>query len=62
MLSDRVRTWPFRLFSFHRIKKKIYITEIFMKKKQNKSSITKNHEITKNDIFDNVPVKGYKAS
>ena len=31
-------------------------------KKQYKSSITKNHEIEKNIIFDGVPLKGYVAS
>ena len=31
-------------------------------KKQYNSSITKNHKITKNKIFDGVPLKGYVAS
>ena len=31
-------------------------------KKQNKSSITKNHKITKKIFFDGVPLKGYIAS
>ena len=33
-----------------------------MKKKQYKSSIINNHKITKKDIFDGVPLKGYVAS
>ena len=42
--------------------KNIYITEIYMKK-QYKSSITKNHKITKKtQFFDGVPLKGYVAS
>ena len=41
--------------------KKIYITEIYMKK-QYKSSTIKNHKITKKYFFDGVPVKGYVAS
>ena len=39
--------------------KKIYITEIYMKKRY-KSSITKNHEIKK-QYFYGVPLKGYVA-
>ena len=31
-------------------------------KKQYKSSITKNHKIKNNIIFDGVPLKGYVAS
>ena len=31
-------------------------------KKQNKSSIIKNHEITNEKSFDGVPLKGYVAS
>ena len=40
--------------------KNIYIIEIY-KKKQYKLSITKNHKLEKN-IFDGVPLNGYKAS
>ena len=42
--------------------KYIYITEIYMKKKQYKSSINMNHRIKKYIIFDGVPLKGYLAS
>ena len=38
-----------------------YITEIYMKK-QNKSSIIKNHKITNKKNFDGVPLTGYIAS
>ena len=31
-------------------------------RKQYKSSIIKNHKITKQDFFDGVPLKGYVAS
>ena len=42
--------------------KNIYITEIYIKKKQYKSSITKNHKIKKKIFFDGIPFKGYVAS
>ena len=43
--------------------KNLYITEIYMKKKkQYKSSIIKNHEISEKSFFDGVPLKGYVAS
>ena len=41
--------------------KKIYITEIYMKK-QYKSSIIKNHKIKNKKSFDGIPLKGYIAS
>ena len=41
--------------------KKIYITEIYMKK-QCKSSRIKNHKITKKIFWVSVPLKGYVAS
>ena len=41
--------------------KYLYITEIYMTK-QYKSSITKNHKITKKEFFDGVPLKGYVVS
>ena len=41
--------------------KNTYITEIYMKKEY-KSSIIKNHEITNKNFFDGVSLKGYEAS
>ena len=41
--------------------KKLYITEIYMKKEY-KSSIIKNHKITNKIFFDGVSLKGYVAS
>ena len=41
--------------------KNIYITEIYMIK-QFKSSITKNHKIKRNIVFDGVPLKVYLAA
>ena len=38
---------------------KIYITEIYMKKKKKKSSVSKNYKFT---FFNGVPLKGYVAS
>ena len=51
------------LYSSHLTElKNIYITEIYMKK-QYKSSIIKNHKITKKkEFFNGVPLKGYKVS
>ena len=39
----------------------IIITEIYMKK-EDKSSITKNHKIKKSIFYDGIPLKGYLAS
>ena len=41
--------------------KKIYITETYMKK-QYKSSIFKNHRITKKNFFGGIPIDGYITS
>ena len=40
---------------------RVCVTEIYMKK-QRKSSITKNHKITRTDFFHGVPSKRYVAS
>ena len=52
--------WLFRFFTSLRIE--IYIYIIFYMKKLYKSSIIKNHKITKKNFFDGVPLKGYVDS